>query len=147
MTNRIKRNTLKNVHEANDAAVRILIKSLDGKSAHESILDDKGRTIVKKGSKLTAQVLKKLQLEKVEMPSRTNSPSNNRAATWLLPCLALTTLLATTAPSPSNTSAFTVNAPMSIPTEYIASSWQAIEKPAFSLSEQADRSFEISWDT
>jgi len=70
MTSRIKRNILKNVHEANDAAVKVLIKHLEGKPAQENILDDKGRTIVKKGTKFTTQTLKKLQLEKVEMPPR-----------------------------------------------------------------------------
>ncbi len=68
MLNRTKRNTLKKIRETNEAATEALIENLEGKFAGESIRDDKGRTVLKKGRKLTSQAIKKLQMEKIEIP-------------------------------------------------------------------------------
>lgn len=67
--NRVKRETLKRIRDVNDSTIKTLIKQLGGKIANESIKDDKGRTVVKKGRKLTPEVLKRLRLEKIEIPS------------------------------------------------------------------------------
>jgi len=66
--NKLKRDFQKRINEVNDSAIRTLTKELAKKTAHDSIKDERGRTVVKKGRKFTSELLKKLRLEKVEIP-------------------------------------------------------------------------------